>query len=184
MKNKLLSLMLFTTLILSCSGNYTPKPRGFFKFDFPVKEYSKININCPFHFQIPQYSEVFYHDECLFDVRFSIYKAQLHITYLSLNNNLHYHIEQSRDLAYKHNIMADAIMEQVYINEESNVYGVLYDYKGMTATSVQFVLTDSISHFFRGALYFNTEINDSILPLNNFLKEDIKHLIESFRWEN
>ena len=80
--------------------------------------------------------------------------------------------------------MADAITEQVYINKEFNVYGVLYDYKGMTATSTQFVLTDSSSHFFRGALYFNTEINDSILPLNVFLKEDVKRLIESFRWRN
>jgi gliding motility-associated lipoprotein GldD len=176
--------MLFVALILSCSDNHTPKPRGFFKFDFPVKEYSNININCPFSFDTPQYSEVFYHNECLFDIRFPMYKAQLHITYLSLNNDLNYHIEQSRDLAYKHNIMADAITEQVYINEESNVYGILYDYKGMTATSTQFVLTDSSSHFFRGALYFNTEINDSIIPVNNFLKEDIKQLIESFSWKN
>ena len=34
MKNKLLSFMLFVGLILSCSDNHTPKPRGFFKFDF------------------------------------------------------------------------------------------------------------------------------------------------------
>ena len=170
-------------LISSCYDNYTPKPRGFFKFDFPLKKYSEINIDCPFYFDIPQYSEVSYYSDCLFDIIFPEYKAQLHITYLPLNNNLHYHIEQSRDLAYKHNIMADAITEQVYIDKEFNIYGVLYDYKGVTATSTQFILTDSSSHFFRGALYFNTEINDSILPLNNFLKEDIKHLIESFRWK-
>ena len=47
-----------------------------------------------------------------------------------------------------------------------------------------FILTDSVSHFFRGALYFNTEINDSILPINNFLKYDIKHLIETFHWKD
>ena len=94
------------------------------------------------------------------------------------------HIEQSRSLAYKHDIFADAISELVYINDKYKVYGLLYDYDGVTATSAQFYLTDSINHFFRGALYFSTEVSDSILPINNFLKEDVKHIIESFKWEN
>ena len=59
---------------------------------------------------------------------------------------------------------------------------MVYDYDGFTATAIQFYLTDSVNHFFRGALYFNTEINDSILPINNFLKEDLRIFIESFSW--
>jgi gliding motility-associated lipoprotein GldD len=101
---------------------------------------------------------------------------------LPLNDNLQEHTEESRKLAYKHDVMADAIAERIYINDSLNVYGILYDYDGMTATAAQFYLTDSTSHFFRGALYFNTEISDSLLPVNNFLKEDVKHIIESFRW--
>ena len=81
-------------------------------------------------------------------------------------------------------MMAAAISESVYINEKYKVYGLLYDYEGITATSTQFYLTDSVNHFFRGALYFNTEVTDSLLPINNFLKEDIKHMIETFKWEN
>ena len=61
---------------------------------------------------------------------------------------------------------------------------MLYDYTGVTATAAQFFLTDSINHFFRGALYFNTEVTDSLLPINNFLKRDIKHLIETFQWKD
>ena len=80
-------------------------------------------------------------------------------------------------------MIADGISEQIYINDSLRVYGVLYDYSGVTATATQFFLTDSVNHFFRGALYFNTEVNDSILPLNNFLKHDVKHLIESFQWQ-
>ena len=85
--------------------------------------------------------------------------------------------------AAKHNIKADLISEQVYLNTEKNVYGMLYDYDGLTATAIQFYLTDSLNHFFRGALYFNTEINDSITPINFFLKQDIKMLIESLSWK-
>ena len=39
---------------------------------------------------------------------------------------------------------------------------MLYNYSGMTATSTQFYLTDSVTHFLRGSLYFNTEINAEI----------------------
>ena len=100
-----------------------------------------------------------------------------------MNGNLNQHIEQSRSLAYKHNNQADIISEQLYINKDRNVYGMLYDYEGITATSSQFYLTDSVKHFFRGSFYFDTEINDSIVPINNFVKEDIKYLIESFSWK-
>ena len=66
---------------------------------------------------------------------------------------------------------------------KNKVFGMLYDYEGITATSSQFYLTDSVEHFFRGSFYFNTEINDSIAPINNFVKEDVRFLIESFRWK-
>ena len=108
--------------------------------------------------------------------------AILHITYLPLKNNLPDHIEESRSLAYKHNMRADAISESVYMNTERQVFGLLYDYDGLTATATQFYLTDSVNHFFRGALYFNTEVVDSLMPINNFIKEDVKNIIESFRW--
>ena len=51
--------------------------------------------------------------------------------------------------------MADGIIEKVFINDSLNVYGILYDYEGVTATALQFYLTDSLNHFFRGALYFD-----------------------------
>ena len=57
-------------------------------------------------------------------------------------------------------------------------------YFSSSATATQFYLTDSVNHFFRGALYFNTEVTDSILPINNFLKEDVKHIIKTFRWKS
>ena len=61
---------------------------------------------------------------------------------------------------------------------------MVYDYQGTTATALQFYLTDSANHIFRGALYFDTEVNDSILSVSNFLQEDIKFLIESFQWKD
>ncbi|MBW7952147.1 MAG: hypothetical protein H3C56_06225, partial [Chitinophagaceae bacterium] len=40
-------------------------------------------------------------------------------------------------------------------------------------------------HFLRGALYFNATPNeDSLSVVNRFLIEDVKHLINTFKWTN
>ena len=182
---KIKVILIFAILFFSCGYDYTPKPRAFLKIDLPSKEYKRTTVDCPFIFDMPIYSILVKKDqECFYNLNFSNQNCVLHITYLPLNNNLLEHTEESRRLAYKHNIIADAIAEQVYINTEHKVYGILYDYDGITATSAQFYLTDSSNHFFRGALYFNTEVSDSLLPVNNFLKKDIKHIMESLRWKD
>ncbi len=177
-------LLFFLFSIFACQQGYTPKPKGFFKLALPEKTYKELELDCGYSFLYPDYAKAELLDGCMLNLNFPYFSGTLHITYSSLDNNLYEHIEQSRDLAYKHNTRADAISEQAYINNENRVYGLLYDYDGLTATSTQFYLTDSVNHFFRGALYFNTEINDSILPVNNFLKKDIRYLIETLRWKD
>ena len=50
---------------------------------------------------------------------------------------------------------------------------------------MQFWITDSTTHYVRGALYFNVAPNpDSIAPVDEYIREDIRHLIESFRWKD
>ncbi|MDP4254828.1 MAG: hypothetical protein Q8938_12535, partial [Bacteroidota bacterium] len=53
------------------------------------------------------------------------------------------------------------------------------------ATAKQFYVTDSTRNFLRGALYFDATPNeDSLSIVNNFLQEDMRHLINSFRWKS
>ena len=55
---------------------------------------------------------------------------------------------------------------------------------GNAATASQFYLTDSVHHFLRGALYFDAAPNeDSLKPVNDFLLEDVRHMINSFKWK-
>ena len=89
-----------------------------------------------------------------------------------------------RSLASKHTIKAEAIDESMINRPEENVYGLLYDFRGNTATSLQFFLTDSSDHFLRGSLYFNTPPRqDSLAPVIGFLREDVLRMIESFSWK-
>jgi gliding motility-associated lipoprotein GldD len=56
--------------------------------------------------------------------------------------------------------------------------------EGNAATARQFYLTDSSRHFLRGALYFDTAPNsDSLAVVNDFLQEDMLHLIQTLRWK-
>ena len=179
---KIISICILV-LFCSCKENYTPKPKGFFKLDFPEKSFQQYNQDCPFTFQFPIYSKVEPLEKyCFFNLQFPEFDATLHMSYFPLSENLFMHVEESRNLAYKHTVKANAISEQPFISNTDKVFGLVYDYEGTTATALQFYLTDSTNHFLRGALYFNTEVNDSIAPVSIFLKDDIKHLIESFRW--
>jgi len=71
------------------------------------------------------------------------------------------------------------------MNDSAKVYGLIYEFGGNTASSLQFYVTDSTRHFMRGALYFFALPNaDSVAPVYDFLKKDIYHMIETFRWRN
>ena len=178
-------MMVFIGLLFAaCNESYTPKPRGFFGIDLPEKKYRTSELNCPFNFEYGSYAELDMREEyCWFNITYPKLNGIIHMSYKSAGSNLRQHINNSHDLAYKHSRVAEGINEQEYRNPEKNVFGIVYDFEGHTATAMQFYLTDSSQHFIRGALYFKNEMNDSILPVSNFIKEDIYHLIESWQWE-
>lgn len=92
-------------------------------------------------------------------------------------------MEETRTLAYKHSIKANAIQEQVFMNPGENVYGLIYKIEGNAASPMQFFLTDSTNHFLRGALYIRDVPNiDSLKPVIDFLEPDIIRLIETTTW--
>ena len=63
------------------------------------------------------------------------------------------------------------------------VFGSLFLLEGNSASPVQFLLTDSASHFLRGALYFDCRPNaDSLAPAIDYLRQDVIELMQTFRW--
>jgi gliding motility-associated lipoprotein GldD len=176
-------------LTISCKKDYVPKPRGYFRISFPEKAYKILDSKTfPYRFEIPVYSKIVADNDRLaepFWVNLEIpkNKAELHISYKNVDNNLMKLTEDSRTLAYKHSIKADAINERVFVNPEKKVYGTIYLIDGNAASPLQFYLTDSTKHFLRGALYIREVPNiDSIRPVIEFLTPDVIHLIETTEW--
>ena len=182
-------LILTMVVLLACNRTYTPKPRGYIRIDFPEKEYILFDSTCPFRFEYPVYAQIVADKDpnsepCWINIEFPSFDGIIHVSYKDVCGNLDAYIEDCRNLAYKHTIKADAILETVYSDPGKNVHGVLYDIKGNAASSLQFFLTDSNANFLRGSLYFNVTPNkDSLAPVIRYFKEDIVHLIESFNWK-
>jgi len=188
MRNK---LMIITACFLcaSCGGNYTPKPAGYPRIDYPEKAYRIFDTIAPFSFEYPVYAVVEEdrdgrYEPYWYNIRFPGLNGVIHLSYKPVQQNLNSFIEDSRALVYKHTSRSDGIDEIPLIDTADRKFGILYDLKGDVASSVQFFVTDSTDHFLRGSLYFNTEPNrDSLYPVIQFVREDIVHLIETVEWK-
>ena len=177
---------LFLGILTACQ-HYTPKPREYFRIHLKEKTYQRSDSTMAYSFEYPKniaYIQKNQRDTAWFDVVYPTYNARIYFSYKQINNNFQEIAEDSRNFVYKHAFKADAIIENPYEDSDKNVYGMLYEIKGNTASSVQFLVTDSTQHFLRGALYFNNHPNkDSLAPVISYISEDIRHMIETMRWE-
>lgn len=183
----------FTTILLlsvsSCSVDYSPKPMGYPRIDFPDKTYFVYDNDCPFTFEYPAYCIISNagknSDPCWFNIDYPFLNSRIHMSYKALNGDLESFVEDSRTLVYKHTVKANAIRQRDISDQEHNVYAKVYEIDGDVASAIQFYLTDSSNYFLRGALYFNANANaDSLQPAVEFISEDINALIQSLRWKS
>lgn len=182
-------LLTMTGAFISCHENYTPKAKGYVRVKYPVKAYREFDTNAPFSFEYPEYARIVPDtaanaEPFWYNMVFPSLNATIYLSYKPVHGNLQDFIEDSRTLVYKHTIKAEAINESLIRNDSSDVYGILYDLKGNTASSLQFFVTDSTTHFLRGSLYFNSEPNkDSLAPVIHFIRKDVTHMINTLHWK-
>ena len=193
-KTVLTTLTLSIGLFFSSCGDdddevFTPKPKGYFRIDMPAKSYRQYDSLCPYSFEIPTYAFINNDkhkgaDPCWINIVFPKFNAQIHLSYKTVTNNLDTLLGQSRDFAVKHQIKATGLDETIIVRDSSQVYGLVYDIGGNTASNIQFYLTDSTHHFMRGALYFNAVPNiDSQKIVIDYIRKDIVHMIQTFEWK-
>ena len=187
-----LTALLFVSMLgCSCGSNYSPKPRGYFKIDFPEKRYQSYKGNCPYMFDYPTYARVAPDSAgaikpCWLDVTFPQMNAKIHLSYQEIHSKEMFNqlVEDARTFAFKHTSKATAIDEGLIAYPDRKVYGIFYSIDGNAASSAQFFLTDSTKHYLRGALYFHERPQlDSIQPVLDFIRKDVDVLIKSIRWK-
>ena len=194
----LLITIIATFLLLACSEEKTalPKPRVYPRIEFPQKSFKAFSTSeCPFTTTIPAYTEYQKDDQknedekqfaCWFDLYSHELNAYLHISYVDFQGRKAYDelVQDAFEMVDKHNSKANYRDELALSFPDRNVYGILFEIDGPVASPLQFFLTDSLEHFLRGSLYFKAEVNrDSILPVYQFVKEDLEPFFEDFTWK-
>ena len=191
-KDILLLLVMFVTFA-GCNGNgdYAPKPQAYLRIDMPEHTYWHVDSLCihpgdtlvagadtmvaiggtcktlPFTFEANECVELREKDapkgEEWIDLVYPRWDGVVFLTYKRLHG--------AGDLRGQTDT-SSRLLESHYLLHGRNV-----------ASTYQFWVTDSATHFLRGALYLNqTPNNDSLAPVLTYIQEDIDHLIETLRW--
>ncbi|OQP58496.1 hypothetical protein [Niastella populi] len=187
-------IFLAISVVVACNSPYTPRPQGYFKIDFPKHEYKLFDQpGYPYTFEYPVYANVlkdstFFEDKpenpYWINIDFPRFSGKIYISYKAIgSNDLNKLINDAFNMTYKHSTRATEIVDSA-MRTSNGISGVFFSVGGNAATAKQFFVTDSVNHFLRGALYFDASPNeDSLGVVNNFLQEDMKHLINTFRWK-
>ena len=193
-KTGICKLAFVSLIISSCNSPYTPKPTGYFKISFPIKKYQIFSQpGYPYTFEYPVYANV-EKDSSFFgattenpwwiNINFPQFNGKINVTYKSIGaNKLEKLLNDAFNMTNKHSSKADYIGDSL-LQTPNGIHGMFFKVEGDVATANQFFLTDSTKNFLRGALYFDATPNqDSLKPVNDFLVQDMMHLINTFRWK-
>lgn len=181
--------------VWSCQEElYVPKPRIYPRVELPQGDMVLFqHETCDFDFERPDYTTVSFEPRlsgeeaqhpCWFDLNYPDLGCTVHFSYYPIDeeNPLSKLNDDAYRMTNEHNRKATYI-EELQVKNPNGTRGVIFDLEGPVATPFQFYLTDSTSHFLRGALYFNSQIRpDSLAPYYEFVKQDLAHLINTFSW--
>ncbi len=191
---KYLPFVVLFVSVVACNSTYTPKRKGYFRIDFPKHEYKVFDQpGYPYTFEYPVYSNIikdttFFEDKpenpYWINIDIPRFDGKIYISYKEVGkNDLTKLVNDAYNMTYKHSTRATEIVDST-MRTATGVSGVFFSVGGNAATAKQFFVTDSVKHFLRGALYFDASPNeDSLGVVNNFLQDDMKHLINTFRWK-
>ncbi|MBS1559480.1 MAG: gliding motility lipoprotein GldD [Bacteroidetes bacterium] len=184
--------IVFSLLLFSCSHDYQPKPKGYNRLVLPKEEYRPLPDSLPYQFEYSQHARLLKDTSWISERHFvEIYypelKANIHITYKKINGKqtlLKELINDAYNLTSKQQIKANAIDEVITQTPHGKTV-VIAEIAGEVPSQFQFTMTDSSRNFLRGALYFNTRVqNDSLAPAIAFMKKEAWHLINTLEWKS
>ncbi len=187
-----LGLIILLSTITSCTKSYQPKPKGYNRFNLPEPTYQLLPDTFPYRFEYSVHSRLLkdtsaFSDRFWIQIQYPEIKANIHVTYKAINNSeqlLKEFLNDAYTLTAKHQIKAYAI-DETYTRTPSGKTAVIAELDGEVPSQFQFTMTDSTKNFLRGALYFDTKVqNDSLQPAIDYVKKDIMRMINTLEWKD
>jgi gliding motility-associated lipoprotein GldD len=181
-------LLLVVSVFAACRHRTFPKQYGYFRIAIPDTAYEYCDLEgYPYTFRLSKNAFIEKLDRegdvYWIDIQYPTLNATIHCSYKVVNGNLRALSKDAQEFLYSHSTVASAIPAQEFANADHHVYGLYFELHGNTATPMQFYLTDSTKHFFRGSVYCNTVPNqDSLAPIYDYLRLDARMIMESMKW--
>lgn len=187
-----LFLIVVTLILFSCSNDtiLIPKPPTYLRLNLPKHSYTNFKGDCGYSFsaaKIFKIKPVYDQNKvktCHQDIDLGPLNGVIHFSFIDMKEPLATYVNFANDKVDEHKVKATAIDDTQLINKKNKVYGVLFELQGDVASPFQFYLTDSVSKFVSGVVYFNSKPNyDSLKPSLDYLKIDLLKLTNTFKWK-
>lgn len=167
----------------SCKKIAVPKPNAYLSLSYEKADYKDLNLNGPYSFQLSNQAVFTVDGKSWANISYPKLKADINITYQKVDNDIYNIIADAEKITFKHTQKADQIEVRSFENKEKKVYARIFNVSGNAASPIQFQVTDSLNHFISGSLYFRVTPNyDSIIPAVDYIKKDIRQVIETLEW--
>src|SRR3982751_4343801 len=156
------SILAFSILVFSCNSTYTPRPRGFYKIDFPAHAYQVFDrAGFPYAFEYPVYGKIV-QDSTLFteqpenpywlNIDFPQFHGKIYISYIEIGGKSRFKIRDAKGnyvdsigvntfdnlikssyaLTYKHSYKASSIDDSAFTTPKK-VDGIYFKIGGNAA---------------------------------------------------
>jgi gliding motility-associated lipoprotein GldD len=189
---KTITGLIILVTLTCCDREYFPKPLGYNRLELPEPAYQYLPDTLPYNFAYSKHARLLpdtssIKEKYWVEIYYPAIKSNIHITYKPLNNSeklLKEYMDDAYTLTAKHQIKAYAINEVITVTPSGKT-AVIAELEGEVPSQFQFTITDSAKHFLRGALYFNTKVqNDSLAPAIEYMKRDMMHIINTLEWNS
>jgi gliding motility-associated lipoprotein GldD len=184
------AFIILGAILTGCDREYLPKPLGYNRLELPEPAYRSLPDTLPYSFEYSKHATLLSDTSAIrerywIEIYYPQIKSNIHITYKPLRGSeklLKEFMDDAYTLTAKHQIKAYAINEVITVTPSGKT-AVIAELEGEVPSQFQFTMTDSTKNFLRGALYFNTKVqNDSLAPAIEYMKRDMMHIINTLEW--
>lgn len=177
-------IIFLALIVFSCNNNINlPKQKAYFAPEFEIPNYKKISLDCNYSFNINSQASINNIKNCNYEIYYKNLNAKIFINQIVLSNSIEKVLNTFNQKINENSRLSDQIIQSNYVNIDKKIYSKLYSFVGNSPSNIQFYVTNQTDKFLTGSLFFETEPNyDSLFPYIDYIRNDIKKMVDSFRW--
>lgn len=177
-------IIFLALIVFSCNNNVNlPKQKAYFAPEFEIPTYKKISLDCNYSFNINSQASINNIKNCNYEIYYKNLNAKIFINQIVLSNSIEKVLNTFNQKINENSRLSDQIIQSDYVNIDKKIYSKLYSFVGNSPSNIQFYVTNQTDKFLTGSLFFETKPNyDSLFPYIDYIRNDIKKMVDSFRW--